>query len=552
MYVLLVFLLVVGPLIFFHELGHFVTARWFGVHCYRFAIGFGPPIARFERWDTEFSVRALPFGGYVLMLGAMPGEQTSEELEGKSLVDKPVWQRAIISFAGPLMNVLIAIPIFMILAGAVNERPAAAVGFVSDGSAAAEAGLLPGDEFVSIDGTPVRYFTDVQRIVRQRPEVELDVEILRDGETMHLTVVPERIRVRDEFVRLRVEEVGQIGVGLYRYGSFVHVTPGTPAADAGLATFDQVISIDGQPVDTWIDVRERLRERDGPITMRVLRPGDAGPDWGSFYLRDPADITLPDASFESLGVTSAQTSIWHVDPGSPADEAGLRRGDRITLLEDRAVSDIGMIRGRLVVDADEAHTLTVDRAGELVALEVTPRTETVVGDFRAEQDTVFVGFTGLDPAVAYRPPEVRTIPTGQRVVAAFVDGCKDTVEALLAIILGVFFLVTGQVDSSNLGGPMLIADVAARASAQGVLPLLRMGAIISLNLAVLNLLPLPGLDGGNLSLLGVEAVRRRPLSMRTRQIVTFVGFVSVVLLVLFALYNDIARYWADIAAWLNS
>jgi len=552
MYVLLVFLLVVGPLIFFHELGHFVTARWFGVHCYRFAIGFGPPIARFERWDTEFSIRALPFGGYVLMLGAMPGEETPEELQGKSLVDKPVWQRAIISFAGPFMNVVLALPIFMLLAGAVAEKPAAAVGFVSDGSAAAEAGLLPGDEFVSIDGETVRYFTDVQRIVRQSPGAELEVEVLRDGESVTLTVVPERIRVRDEFVNLRVEEVGQIGVGLYRYGSFVHVTPDTPAAAAGLQTFDQVTAIDGEPVDTWVDLRDRLRHRDGAVTLTVLRATGAGADWGAFYLRAPVQLDLPAGAFESLGITSGQTSVWHVDPGSPAADAGLQSGDRITLLGERRVSDIGMIRSRLVVDADQEHVLTVERGTERLELTITPRTEEVIGDFRAEQDTVFIGFSGLDPVTTYRPPEVRTVPMGQRIVSAFVDGVKDTFEALMAIILGVFFLVTGQVDSSNLGGPMLIADVAARASAQGLLPLLRMGAVISLNLAVLNLLPLPGLDGGTLSLLGVEAVRRRPLSMRTRQIVTFVGFVSVILLVLFALYNDIGRYWADIAAWLNS
>ena len=109
--VLLPFVVMIGTLVFFHELGHFVAARAFGVKCLRFAVGMGPVVLSKMIWDTEFSIRALPLGGYVLMAGANPEEELEEHERGVSLADKPVWQRIIIFLAGPLVNILLPIPI---------------------------------------------------------------------------------------------------------------------------------------------------------------------------------------------------------------------------------------------------------------------------------------------------------------------------------------------------------------------------------------------------------------------------------------------------------
>jgi regulator of sigma E protease len=152
----------------------------------------------------------------------------------------------------------------------------------------------------------------------------------------------------------------------------------------------------------------------------------------------------------------------------------------------------------------------------------------------------------------YVAPELLTAPWSRRIRDAVRNGISETVEISGAIVLMVGYMVGGQVDSSNLGGPIMMFDAASRAAEAGWLSLVRMAGLLSVNLGILNLVPVPGLDGGQLLLLTFEGIRRRPLSMRARQIAGFVGIVSIVLLMLFAFKNDIERYWVDVATWLNA
>jgi RIP metalloprotease RseP len=193
--------------------------------------------------------------------------------------------------------------------------------------------------------------------------------------------------------------------------------------------------------------------------------------------------------------------------------------------------------------------LEVERAGQVLALTMTTTQERVLGEMRNGMDVVFVGLVGMDGL--YVSPELLIAPWSRRISDAVYNGLSETVEFSSALVFMVGAMIGGQVDSSNFGGPIMMADAASRAAEAGWLALMRMAALLSVNLGIINLVPVPGLDGGHLLVLAVEGIRRRPLSNRTRQILNFVGIVSIVLLMLFAFKNDIERYWVDIAAWLN-
>jgi regulator of sigma E protease len=220
----------IGTLVFFHELGHFVAARAFGVKCLRFAVGMGPVVAAKQIWDTEFSIRALPLGGYVLMAGANPEEETEETVRGESLADKPVWQRIIIFLAGPLVNILLPIPIMAALLGSATQGPAPIVGWVAGGSPADTAGIVPGDEITSINGDPIRFFEEVREAVMEAGGGELKMSLLRDGKAMEVVVHPKAFSHADPLSKKRKVSGARIGLMSNRYASYVEVMPGSSAA----------------------------------------------------------------------------------------------------------------------------------------------------------------------------------------------------------------------------------------------------------------------------------------------------------------------------------
>ena len=206
---LLAFLLVIGPLIFIHEMGHYLTGRWFGVKAETFSIGFGREIFGWaDKQGTRWKVGWLPLGGYVKFLGdmnpasvadpewlALPPEERARTFHGK-----PVWQRFIIVFAGPAINFLFAILIFAGLFAAIGEpRTPPVVAQVVAGSAAAQAGIRPGDRIQSVAGRSVHRFEDISSIVVIRPEQPLRIELVRDGRPVSLMATPRAQVASDVF-----------------------------------------------------------------------------------------------------------------------------------------------------------------------------------------------------------------------------------------------------------------------------------------------------------------------------------------------------------------
>ena len=544
------FILMIGPLVFFHELGHYMAAKVFGVKCDQFAIGMGPKVASFRRGETEFSIRALPLGGYVTMLGAAPDEEIEIEDRGRALTDKPIWQRMIIYLAGPVANLLLAVPIFWVFFMGQAYEQGPEIGMVLDGTPAAEAGFLPGDRVATINGKSIRYFDQIRRFASNSPGETLAFEVERGDELVPVEATPEAVSVPAGVVPGRTEMRGQLGIVWSRYPSYIHVEPGSAAYEAGLRTFDHVVAVDDTPVDAYLDL-VALTDASPGATLRVrrLEPlGDSFAILGAFRLQT---IDLPGVgAIEEIGVSSAQATVFAVQSGTPAHQLGLQRGDRVMQLNDRAVTSLAIVNQRLHGTPNETHSLVIDRGGEVLEFEFAPETREVVGEMRAAVDAVYVGMIPV-PALAVDYELVR-VGVGERMIRSVGQACSQTVDYVVGFFLGVLFLLIGAVDSTNLGGPLMIADVANRAGSQGILTFVRFMGVISINLGIVNLLPVPGLDGGQLTLLTIEGIKREPLSFRARQIAAYVGVVCLILLMLFAFKNDVERYWGDVAMWLNS
>ncbi len=543
------FILMIGPLVFFHELGHYLAAKAFGVKCERFAVGMGPRVASFRRGETEFSIRALPLGGYVTMLGAMPDEAVDVEDAGRALTDKPIWQRMVVYLAGPVMNLLLAVPIFWIFFMGQTLEQGPEIGMVLDGTPAAEAGFEAGDRVTAIDGDAIKYFDDIRRVASSSPGEELQFEVARGDEIVTLAVTPEAVSVPAGIVPGRTEVRGQLGIVWSRYPSYVHVVPNSTAAAAGLRTFDHVIAVNGEPVRAWLDLQHALENADdAELTIRRLDPtDDAFALLAAFNL---VELTVQGGNAAELGLGPAQATIFAVEPGTPAASVGLQSGDRVVEVDGRPVTSLSIASQRIRGEPEVAHEIVVERGEETLEVSLTPAIVEVVGEMRAAMDATYVGMIPL-PALAVDHELVR-VGLGERMFRSVGQAVSQTIEYIFGFFMGVLFLIIGAVDSSNLGGPLMIADVANRAGSQGILTFVRFMGVISINLGIVNLLPVPGLDGGHLTLLTIEGIKREPLSFRARQIASYVGVVCLVLLMLFAFKNDVERYWADIAMWLNS
>jgi regulator of sigma E protease len=437
------FLIVLGPLIFVHELGHFLVAKAVGIQVLRFSLGFGRPLIAFTRGETEYWISWIPLGGYVKMAG-MEEEGAVGELEGgksavpidpeRSFDRKPLWARMAVILAGVTMNLLFACAIYAGLAVALGESRLA---------------LVPIDS------------VEAQRL-----------------------------------------PAGAAGLGTLRHG-------------------DQITHINGDSVETWNELQDRLLEDDS-LTIRVA--GRTDPIVVGFDPEDRSGRILAVRAVRPL----LPAKIGVVNVGQPAAKAGLRGGDIIVRAGgDTVRSWDEMVRTIRRSDGKEL-PLTVVRGDSTLSLSVTPEAHT-------EGDSTY-GIIGAstDP----RLPTVR-VPAGPG--RAIVVGVEQTVDQMGAIAVAVKRLIFRETSSRELGGPILIAQMSGQMLRLGAEYFLRFLAFFSVSLAVLNMLPIPVLDGGHAMFLIIEGIRRKPLSTQVRMRLTQVGLLVVLAIMVLALSNDVLR-----------
>ena len=546
---LVYFILLVSVLVFVHELGHFALAKIFGVKVLTFSLGFGPKIVRLRGRETEYCIGVLPFGGFVNMLeeskgtAPIPPEDRPRTFEAQAL-----WKRVAIVLAGPAMNVVFPVALYTSVFYGDRELSPPTVGVVLPGRPA-DGKLVPGDRIARVDGKDVRSFADVQRLVGKEPGQPVRFTILRDGKSLDVTVVAaDELEPRDMDTP---EHVGRVGIE----PGFLAPVTGVPRADspayrAGLRTFDRVTSINGRRIERFVDLVDALSQGHGDTLVIAFQRPEPIPD-ATGGLCDlalleprvatltPLPRTLPAGKdetfaerekdvFDRTGIESSEMFAVFVPPGSSEWKAGLRAGDRVTALDGAPERSWDTLRRDVARDPTRMHKLEWTRDGEPMA-----------GSFRYAMRA-----THWTP---YAPEHM--VPNDSRLSYALAHGIEETERAIRVVSIGMLRIVQGRVSlSESVSGPVTLYDIAGAAGAKGPTYFVSVMAVVSINLGLINLLPIPVLDGGHLAFFLVEALRRRALERRTREIASLVGVAMLVVLMAIAFKNDVQRRWGDISS----
>ncbi|MEZ4218432.1 MAG: RIP metalloprotease RseP [Myxococcota bacterium] len=557
------FVPLLGVLIFIHELGHFLVAKACGVRVLTFSLGFGSPIGfgrhrlRWERGGTEYVVAWIPLGGYVKMLGenlAVQGEDPEPEVldarPDEFLSAKPVWQKLAISFAGPAMNLAFPVAVLVVGLWLGMPRAAAVVGTVDPGSPAAEAGLRAGDRIVAIDGSETRYWDDVEEAVRAARGGALRVEAERDGAQLAVQVPVVVQNGLDEIGR--AEPRGWIGIQNEKLQPLVGV-PGarSPAALAGLRSGDLVVRVGDEEIGDWNALVAAFDARAGAAVEVAVRRGDgaSGGAGSGGASAAPIAIALPASQgLAALGVVPASVLVAEVEAGSAAEEAGLARGDLLLELDGRPIGTFLSFAESVRSSQGRALALTYAREGDVRATTVTPRlVQRDTGLAHMKEDVYQVGVRSFPVML----PGETTIERHANPLVALPRASAMAWDITKVFLKGLGHMLSGGAGMDSLAGPIGIAQISRQSLDLGWWAYFQMMMLISINLGILNLLPIPVLDGGQALIYSIEGIKRSPLSLRTREIVQGFGLVMVLLLMGVAIGNDILRNWSSFFDWIR-
>ncbi len=556
---LLYFVLLVSSLIFIHESGHFAFAKIFGVKVLTFSIGFGPKIIRIRGKETEYCVGLLPFGGFVKMLEeSKHTEPILPEERERTFEAQTVWKRVVIVLAGPAMNLLFPIALYTSVFLEDEHFLPPTVGVVVPGKPA-DGKLKPGDRILRIDGEDVTSFPEVQRIIGRRAGRSITLGLLRDGKPLDVSVTPaDEAEVRELDI---VEHAGRIGIDPRFPAAVIGVaSPDSPAGHATLQTFDRITALNGRRIERFLDLVDALADNHGDqVVLSYLRPVDVPRALGGLCelavlepgvaqltptprlagSTPPADAQARAADvLERTGIESADMYVAFVPEASSEWRAGLRPGDRITTLDGAPQTLWRTMEDELVAGADRMHELQWTRDGTPMRGFFQLRKEQWDDEFGQHYER-YVFRT--DDWVPNAPD--RLVPNPHPLAYAVRRGVEETASVIKFIGVGMLRLVQGRVSLSSVGGPITMYDIAGQAGARGAAYFVWAMALLSVNLGMINLLPIPVLDGGHLLFFLFEAARRKPLPLRAREVASLAGMIVLVLLMLVAFKNDVERRW---------
>jgi len=434
------YLVLIGVMILVHELGHYWAARFFDVKIEAFSFGFGPRLFGFQHGETDFRFCAILFGGYVKMAGEQFGDMTdpgdqNANADPRNFLAKPRWQRMVISFAGPAINLVLAV---VLLTGLFTQHylrvplpHSPVIGVVSQNGAAYQAGVREGDRLMRVDDIENPTWEDVVMKEIAGAHQAMSVVVKRNGESLHFSVTPNY----DE--KLGAGQAGWMQESQVQVAGYVK---GNDAAEkAGLQRGDILVSINGLPLRSASRLQEIIEQTKGsPLQLVYSR--------GGFQ----HEVTL----------TPVQRDV---------DGQGQQRWMIGVLLE--------------------------------------------------------------------QPMEVVKLPIGQ----AFTESCRRNVQYAKMIFRFLEGIVSRRMSPKSIEGPFRIAQMSGQAAREGALPFIELMAGVSLNLAIFNLLPIPILDGGVILMLLIEMLLRRDLDLKVKEAVLKVGFVFLMVVVVFVLYNDLSK-----------
>lgn len=545
------FILLVGILIFVHELGHFLAAKYFNIKVLKFSLGIGPPIFRFTKGETTYQIALLPLGGYVKMLGDTPMDEIAPEDRNRAFTTVPVYQRAIVAFAGPLFNLVFPILCFFayFVLGPTVDAPV--VGQVEIGTPAERAGFKSGDRILEIQGSRVWDFDQISDFVGNRAGEPTAVKVQRGDDEVELEVTPKEVVMRDLFGGLGPR--GMIGVSSIQLST--HVGVDSPRARAlGFETGDRILKIGETKVDYLSDVERVLREKAGQTVPMLLARSERYAAGEVLLLRRTSpvrievEIPADTDGITALGLAPADAFVRSLEPEGPAALAGIRPGDRLVSVAGERTSFFYSFVAALERTGKDPVEVGIARDGvhQTFTLHKVPRERMnpVTGLEEPYYDSGF-GLGSL-PRSSHTLSwisggrSIREVAHLSLSEAAWMS-VVQTGKVIGGTMLALYKLFTGDISVKTVGGPILLFQVAAQAADLGIFAYLEHLALISVNLGIINLLPVPVLDGGHLMFCLIEAIKRRPVSLRVRELATIVGLVLLAMLIVLVFSNDISR-----------
>ena len=448
LFTILSFILLISIIVGIHELGHFLTARFYNIHVLKFKIGFGKELFSFEdKRNCSYSFGILPLGGYVQMLGENNPVQEESDIQlqdKKSYLQATPGERAAVTFAGPLANFILAALVYFYLALVGTTQLSSFVGDVVPGSLFAEYGIEVKDKIVEIDQQSVRVFNDINLILSKRigDTGSINVKYLRNGNEESISVPIDNWLSKND----QTSPSYVLGIQPFLPPIVGKLQDKGPASNFGIKEGDLIQSINGNAILTWQDLSKNLSQLPNQlIELQILR----------------------DKTVENL----------MLETSSFLDSEGVQKG-RIGIL---ASNNLNQWPDEYVVEKKESF------------------------------------------------------------FSALLVGIKDTYRFTLLIISSIGKMISGSISADNLGGPIQISVLAGSAAKAGYVTFLSMVALLSINLGLLNLLPIPILDGGQLLMIAIEKMKGSPVSDMTLEYSMRVGIVLIVSLMIFAFANDIAR-----------
>jgi len=504
-----VFIVLLGVLVLFHEFGHFVMAKLFRMKVYEFAFGFGPVLARlFKRNETEYTIHAIPAGGFVRIAGMDPGEEGNVEGGFNS---KPIWQRALVIFAGPFMSLILGYLVLLMMGfvWGINVQNTT-IENVPDDTPAKAAGIREGDTIIAVDGKPVADGYHLRKAINRSQGDTITIDVKRNGKIEKLRVKPQVISIR------------KIGVELVDTEPKIkQVKDGSIADKAGLRAGDIIFSIESTGRNKT-DITVKRNENNEKLHVN-------------------AEITDLE-SFSKIGAElyELKTTVKRVPEGSPADVAGLRKGDVLVSLNSTKIPDSGTLEQVLSVTDKPETTLVVDRNGKQVELKVKPK---VIVPAIAKQIGVRLEYKNVYTRLV--GPEQKE--DGKKAYTNLLGGIKlGTIETYRWTSDTIQGLFSKQIKQA--GGVIAIGAITGKAVAAGAYNVFFLLAMLSITLAVINLIPWPILDGGHLLFLFIEKIRGKQLEPSKWNAIQLAGLVVIIGLAVFLVGYDIARIdmWSNL------
>lgn len=518
------FIIILGVLIFIHELGHFLVAKKVGIYVFRFSVGFGKQLLKWKRSGTEYCLSLIPFGGYVKMAGQsdIPGEEddtiTEEDdpdlkiavPEDQKFCNKTVLERLGVVIAGPAMNFLLGLVLFIIVYMFGMHVPSymkqTTIGGVMEDSPAEKAGLMVGDEITHLNGEPISEWREITRVTLFNIGEPLEVTIKRGNNELVKQITPDYY-----------SDTANPGIGVLPYvePTIKEIISGSPAAQADLQPGDSIVAVNGEP-SSFTSVAEQIRHSGThTIDLKIIRNG-----------QEHVVTITPNVIGGPKGITLAEHTVVELDKNLHPD---LELGDTLISLNSEKFESL--------VDTEDPFRPYI---GQTIKLGFERKIHSFLKTTTASQQIDAYIDSGYKIGVYFEPSDA-TVLEKYPVHIAIWKGAKRTFMSVYELFASLYYLAVGRISPKELAGPVGIYKITADFAKSGFIMLLSLVAFLSVNLSVINLLPIPVLDGGHVLFLTIEGILRRPLNRKVVETCQKIGFFLLMGLIGLTLYNDIVH-----------